>query len=191
MCFDHPGEAGAAPVSHVRRRLIGAGAAVFVGMAAPGAFAQARPQGQRRLALLNLHTGEQIEVVYWRNGVYLPQALERINWLLRDFREDAAVPMDRNLLDLLYRLRVEIDSGDHYEVISGYRTPKTNAMLRARSDGVAKRSLHMLGKAVDIRRPGVALTELRQAALGMANGGVGHYPKSRFLHIDTGRVRFW
>lgn len=191
MCLDPGSETSAAPVSRSRRRLLGAGAAVFFGMAAPGVFADVRPRGQRRLALSNLHTGEQIEVVYWRNGIYRPKALERIDWLLRDWRENATMPMDRNLLDLLFRLRVEVDAGDGYQVISGYRTPKTNAMLRARSSGVARRSLHMAGKAVDIRRPGVELAELRQAALAVARGGVGYYPESRFLHVDTGRVRFW
>ena len=146
---------------------------------------------ERKLSFLNLHTGERIHTVYWAEGQYLPEGLSAINKVLRDHRTGETYDIDRDLLDMLQLLNYKMTSQNEFHVISGYRSPATNAALNARSNGVAKRSLHMQGKAIDIRLPGHDLTNLRQAALSLQAGGVGYYPKSDFIHIDTGRVRQW
>lgn len=147
--------------------------------------------GARGLSLHNLHTGERETVDYWVDGAYQPEALARIDHLLRDFRTGEAHPMDRKLLDLLYVLRGAAESEREFEIISGYRSPKTNRMLNNKSAGVAKRSLHMQGKAVDVRLPGLNLKKLHREARGLRAGGVGFYPRSGFVHVDVGRVRYW
>lgn len=179
--------------SAARRRLLGAGAAALVGMALPSVASAGitRKQGKRSLAFYNLHTGESLETVYWRHGIYRPEALKAVNWILRDFRTGTTMPIDRDLLDLLHRLERSVAVAEPFRIISGYRSPKTNAMLRARSSGVAKRSLHMEGRAADIALAGVPLSDLRGAALALRAGGVGYYPRSGFVHVDTGRVRHW
>jgi uncharacterized protein YcbK (DUF882 family) len=121
----------------------------------------------------------------------LKESLREINHLLRDHRTGDTVQMDRELLDLLYSLQHKVESKKEFQVISGYRSPKTNAMLRSKSSGVAKKSLHMQGKAIDIRLPGTSLKNLRKAAVALKSGGVGYYPNSNFVHVDTGRVRYW
>jgi uncharacterized protein YcbK (DUF882 family) len=153
--------------------------------------AEARLIDRRRLSFENLHTGERLDTVYWANGVYQPDALHQINVVLRDFRNGQVYPMDRNLLDLLVRLQAQLHSTAPFQVISGYRSPETNAMLASYSDGVAAGSLHMSGMAIDIRLPGRSLRQVHQVALGMEAGGVGYYPRSDFVHVDTGRVRRW
>lgn len=175
-----------------RRRVLVAGLGLTAAAIAPGAAAHAlRPRGERRLALLNLHTNESLETVYWRNGVYRDRALTAVNHVLRDHRTGEVHPIERELLDLIVRLHRELGADAPYHVISGYRSPKTNAMLRNRSNGVASRSLHMDGRAIDIRLPGRRLAELRQTAISLRRGGVGYYPQSDFVHVDTGRVRTW
>lgn len=174
-----------------RRRFLGiAGAALFAGVALP---AEAAPllKRPRALAFDNLHTGERLSTVYWENGRYLPEAIGHINWLLRDFRTDQIHPMDPALLDLLAALHLRLDTRKPFAVISGYRSPETNAMLASLSDGVAQNSLHMQGMAIDIRVPGRHLRHVRAAALSLRRGGVGYYPHSDFVHVDTGRVRTW
>ncbi|MCG6969916.1 MAG: DUF882 domain-containing protein [Gammaproteobacteria bacterium] len=153
----------------------------------------AKPQTlpDRQLAFYHLHTGEKLSTTYWSEGEYIAQELQHLNYLLRDHRTGEVQAMDKNLLDLLYVLQQHVDKQGAYHIISGYRSPKTNAKLRQQSKGVAKRSLHMQGKAMDVRLPGVSLKHLRQAALQLKAGGVGYYPKSNFVHIDTGRPRFW
>lgn len=146
---------------------------------------------ERRLRLHNLHTGETLDTVYWAEGKYRPGELAAIDHLLRDHRSGEAVHMDRPLLDLLHTLKQQVGGERGFEIISGYRSPTSNAKLRSESSGVAKHSLHMEGRAVDIRLPGVKLKHLRQAALSLKSGGVGYYPKSNFVHVDTGRPRFW
>jgi len=158
---------------------------------APSAFASIARQSERRLTLRNLHTGEEARITYWAEGSYLKESLREINHLLRDHRTGDITQMDRELLDLLYSLQVKVENKREFQVISGYRSPKTNAMLRSKSNGVAKRSLHMQGKAIDIRLPGTSLKHLRKAAIALQSGGVGYYPKSNFIHVDTGRVRYW
>lgn len=145
----------------------------------------------RRLSFDNLHTGERLTAVYWADGGYLPDASQQINWLLRDFRANEVHPIDPKLLDLLYALMAVLPAQSPYEVISGYRSPTTNRMLAAASDGVAAHSLHMQGMAIDVRVPGVVLARLRDSAKSLRGGGVGYYPRSDFVHVDVGRVRYW
>jgi uncharacterized protein YcbK (DUF882 family) len=177
-----------------RRRALGFGlGAVALALASPlkGALAALPQSGARTLSLVSTHTNETITATYWRDGVYDKGALKDINYLLRDFRTGDVATIDPNLLDLLVELHRRAGSRKPFHVISGYRSPKTNALLASASDGVAKRSLHMDGKAIDIRLHDVALSDLRQTALGMKAGGVGYYRKSDFIHVDTGRVRQW
>jgi uncharacterized protein YcbK (DUF882 family) len=148
----------------------------------------------RRLSFFNTHTGEDLEALYCCDGEYVPHALDTINHILRDFRVNEVRPIDPRLLDLLHRLGEELGARTPYHVISGYRSPKTNAMLRAQggsTTGVASRSLHMVGKAIDVRVPGVDLARVRDTARRLRIGGVGYYPASDFVHVDVGRVRYW
>jgi uncharacterized protein YcbK (DUF882 family) len=147
----------------------------------------------RSLAFYHTHTGERLRVTYIENGAPVPEALDEISHFLRDFRTGDVHPIDPALLDVLYALRTRAGDRGTYEIISGYRSPRTNNMLRGRSSdsGVAKRSLHMEGKAIDVRLTGVRTSRLRQEALALHRGGVGYYPDSDFVHVDTGRVRQW
>jgi uncharacterized protein YcbK (DUF882 family) len=144
----------------------------------------------RTLALHNLHTGETLDSAYWVDGRYLPDGMRRFEWLLRDHRTDEVHPIDPGLLDLLAELRGRLHA-PRFEVISGYRSPATNAMLASLSDGVAQNSFHLQGKAIDIRVPGRPLRQLKAAATALRGGGVGYYPHSDFVHIDTGPLRHW
>jgi len=145
----------------------------------------------RALAFYHTHTGERLRVTYAANGSYLADALDEINHFLRDFRTGDVHPIDPQLLDILYELKQRAGGQGTFEIISAYRSPKTNEMLRSRSDGVAQRSLHMEGKAMDVRLVGARLDLLRDQALALEAGGVGYYPESEFIHVDTGRVRRW
>jgi uncharacterized protein YcbK (DUF882 family) len=146
---------------------------------------------ERKLAFYNTHTGESLEAVYWAAGKYQPEALTKINHILRDYRTEEVMSIDRELLDLLHVIAKKLDCSGAFHVISGYRSPKTNALLRKKSSGVAKNSLHLDGKAIDIRLPGRDLRSLWKAAFDLRAGGVGYYGKSKFIHLDTGRVRRW
>jgi len=145
----------------------------------------------RSLSFHNLHTSETLKTVYWEQGEYIPGALADINRLLRDHRTGDEHDIEPRLLDMMCDLRLRLETTEPLQIISGYRSPKTNAMLHANSDGVAERSLHMDGKAADIRIKGRSLANLRKAALAMKAGGVGYYPASDFVHVDVGRVRSW
>lgn len=149
--------------------------------------------GTRELAFYHTHTGKHLNIVYMRNGAYVPSALEEINRFLYDFRTGDRAQMDPELLDLMYDVRAALDSDGAYQVVSAYRSPKTNEMLRGRSQnsGVAKNSQHLLGKAIDVRLEGVRTARLRDTALAMKRGGVGFYEASDFVHMDTGRPRSW
>ena len=154
----------------------------------------AKAAPERVLSFFNPHTGERLSSAYCCGGAYQPDALERINFILRDFRVNEVKPIDPSLLDLLFELHGTLGSDQPFHIISGYRSAQTNAMLRARGgadSGVASGSLHVLGKAIDIRVPGIELDHLRVAARSLQLGGVGFYPSSNFVHVDTGRVRFW
>jgi len=162
-----------------------------------GAQASTRPHAHasalvpRGLAFANLHTGETLDLVYRERDAYLPDALASLDRLLRDHRTGEVHPIDPALFDLLFDVRAAVGRRGVFEVISGYRSPASNAALRSRSHGVARRSLHLVGRAIDVRLRGVATSELRRVALAMGRGGVGFYPGPDFVHLDTGRVRFW
>lgn len=179
-----------------RRRFVAAGiagtAAVAVGTLLPGAgFAAQELPATRSLAFRSLHTGEQVQAIYLRDGRLDAEGVRVLNHVLRDWRSGEVWDMDPQLFDLLFALRRRMDSSQPFELISGYRSPQTNATLAAASSGVAKRSLHMQGKATDIRLPERDLKALHEAALALQAGGVGLYSKSGFVHVDTGRVRHW
>jgi len=146
---------------------------------------------ERKLSFYHTHTQKTLEVTYAVGGVYVQSALEDINNFLADFRTGDVRVMDPELLDIMYDVRTSLGGNGTFEIISAYRSPKTNQMLRDAGKGVAKKSQHLLGKAIDIRLRNVASSELRDAALRMKRGGVGYYEKSNFVHIDTGRVRRW
>jgi uncharacterized protein YcbK (DUF882 family) len=177
-------------VSWHRRGLLKYGLGA-VGAAAFGAHRAAAAVGARSLAFTNLHTGESLQATYWEAGDYVPDALGALNHLMRDFRTGDVHPIAPDLYDLVYRLQGRLETRAPVQVISGYRSPATNAALHARSEGVASHSLHMLGQATDIRIAGVELSHLRDAALSLGSGGVGFYPQSQFVHVDVGRVRTW
>jgi len=156
------------------------------------AFASQGPSvSERRLGLNNLHTGEKLDQPYWIEGEYVPETLAEINRVLRDHRTDQVAAIDTGLLDLLHRVNAALGTSQPFQVISGYRSPASNQMLSSHSSGVAKRSLHMEGKAIDIRLPGIPLADLRRVGLMLRSGGVGYYPGSNFVHLDVGRVRTW
>jgi uncharacterized protein YcbK (DUF882 family) len=154
-------------------------------------LAAVTPAVERSLALYHTHTGERAEITYWRDGEYITQGLEAISQLFRDHRTKEQAEIDRGLLDTLYALSLSLCEPGEFEIISAYRSPKTNEMLRGKSGGVAKRSLHMQGRAIDIRVAGCKLKRLHEKAISLKAGGVGYYPKSNFIHVDTGRVRYW
>lgn len=174
-----------------RRRFLQMSAGAAAGLVIAPAHAGLERHGQRALSLHNLHTGEKVTRTYWADGEYLAEPLADIDRVLRDFRTGDVHPIDPRLLDTLHRLQQRVGTHKPFQIISGYRSPKTNAMLRANSGGVAKKSMHMQGRAIDVRLPGQDLAKLRKAALSLKAGGVGYYPRSNFLHLDTGRVRHW
>lgn len=151
----------------------------------------AQAASKRELRLLHTHTGEQLQQCYFRDGALVPEACQRLDHFLRDFRTGEAYTIDPGLFDLLYGLQQQVGHQGVIEIISGYRSPATNSRLRAASSGVAKRSLHMQGKALDIRLRDFDTARLRDAAVALQAGGVGYYAKSDFVHLDTGRVRHW
>jgi uncharacterized protein YcbK (DUF882 family) len=181
---------------NVSRRRALAGGAWVLGASAAGVFgARARAQDTceppRYLALRNLHTDERLEVEYHREGGYVPQALDALTMLLRDFRTGDTHPMDPALFDVLHDSAQRLGVEPKFGVISGYRSPATNAMLHEASSGVASHSLHLEGRAIDVRLSGVDTAALAGMGLALARGGVGYYRRSDFVHLDTGRVRSW
>jgi uncharacterized protein YcbK (DUF882 family) len=146
---------------------------------------------ERSLDFYNVHTGESLSTVYWIKGKYLPVALRDINYILRDHHSDQVKPIDPQLLDLLYTIDKIVGLRDSFHVLSAYRSPATNAMLRLYYSGVAEHSMHMEGKAIDVRFFGSDLQMVRRLATDLQWGGVGYYPWSGFVHLDTGPVRYW
>jgi uncharacterized protein YcbK (DUF882 family) len=143
------------------------------------------------LKFYHTHTGNKFQIEYFSNGEYGPDSLQDLNVFLADFRNNTRIDMDPKLLDILYSIQQKTGSKGTFEVISAYRSPETNEMLRSRSNGVARNSQHVLGKAIDVRLTDVDTKSLREVALALQAGGVGYYHKSDFVHIDTGRVRHW
>lgn len=175
-----------------RRRFLLHSAGLAAGLLPMSRSALAGAPGARALSLAHTHTGERLEIVYAVGVSYLPHALAALNRFLRDHYSGDVGTIDPALFDQLYRVQQMVASTRPFEVISGFRCEATNRTLRAtRGGGVATRSLHMEGRAIDIRVSGVALTDLRDAAVSLRAGGVGFYPGSQFVHIDTGRVRRW
>ena len=195
------------PKTFSRRRLLMSGGALAGATAAfgllprafAGAGAEAEPGGEtgpgaagvRRLTLKNLHTPEVLDVVYRRGDQYVPEALAQVEVILRDYRTGDRHPIDPHLLDILYEAAQSIGVDPVFSVISGYRSPQTNGMLHERSAGVASHSLHMEGRAIDVRLTHVNCADLAGKALEMKRGGVGYYRQSDFVHLDTGRFRTW
>lgn len=174
-----------------RRTFIALAFAALAIMASIASPDRVRAADARQLSFYHTHTRLSLDVVYYANGEYVDSALDDINRFLKDFRTGEMAEMNPQLLDLLHDVRNELGSEEAYEVISAYRSPKTNEMLRATTTGVAKRSQHLEGNAIDVRLRGVRTTNLRDAALRMERGGVGFYPRSDFVHIDMGPVRQW
>jgi uncharacterized protein YcbK (DUF882 family) len=146
---------------------------------------------ERKLSFYHTHTAKSLDVVYARGGEYIDSGLNEIELFLSDFRTGDRRTIDPSLLDLIYELRESLGSNGTFEVISAYRSPQTNEMLRRSSSGVAANSQHTVGKAIDVRLRGVELVRFRDAAIAMQRGGVGYYEESNFVHVDTGRVRRW
>lgn len=145
----------------------------------------------RRIKLFHTHTKEKLDIVYFSGGNYLPDALHDLRKFFRDHRTDETFPMDPALFDIVHSISLLCPSRSCFQIVSGYRSPATNAMLHKKSRRVAKRSLHMIGKAIDLRVPEISTKTLRNIAVSLKQGGVGYYRKSNFVHIDTGRVRTW
>jgi len=145
----------------------------------------------RSLYLHNAHTGEREKVIFWSDGHYLESGLNQVNWLMRDFRTGEVKAIDPRLLNVLYLLKQRVDTKQPVLVLSGFRSKKTNDMLRKTTEGVARRSFHMAGRAIDIRISQVRSVNIQRAALQIGGGGVGYYPSSNFVHLDTGPVRTW
>jgi uncharacterized protein YcbK (DUF882 family) len=154
-------------------------------------FQIASASTRREISMVNTHTSERVKLCYYRDGKFIREACQRLNYLLRDFRSGDVHPIDPRLYDLVHAIQTEVGHRGQVEIISGYRSPATNTKLRNASSGVAKHSLHMQGQALDIRLDGVDTAKVRDAALALRAGGVGYYQKSDFVHVDTGRVRHW
>jgi uncharacterized protein YcbK (DUF882 family) len=182
-----------------RRDILKAGLAGFLGTLPLTFFAPAAKangfspprDGTYEISFRNEHTGEGFSGTYRVGGKYLPEAFEQINVVLRDFRTGDIFPIDPRVMDIIYTVHKRTGSRQPFEVLSGYRSPKTNAMLCRTTAGVARNSLHLTGQAIDVRLPDVPLTRLHNTAMGLRAGGVGYYPNSNFVHMDTGEVRHW
>jgi len=181
---------GAAFPSVGRRRVLCAGSSLMF-LTALGGIARAAPRAERRLSLYNPHTDERFNDVYWCDGAYVAASRKRIEWLMRDFHRDAVAPIDAELLNLLNRLTATLETERSIDILSGFRTAATNRLLRTEGRHAAAHSEHVLGKAADIRIPGVRLKQLRRAALSLDAGGVGTYWRDDFIHVDVGPVRQW
>ncbi len=184
----------ASPIARRDFLRLGTAAAAAASMFAPAeALALPNPRAvPRHLAFLNLHTGEHLNADYWVKGRYRPDALHAVNHLFRDHRTGAVHRIDPRLLDVVYALKKLVNAHAPFHIVSGYRSPQSNAMLIENDHyGVAQHSYHMKGMAVDLRLPGYSLARLHKAALSLRAGGVGYYPESDFIHVDVGPLRRW
>ena len=180
------------PVQPGRRRFllaVGGVCGTVASLAATPAWAAVR--APRCVSFVHTHTGETLRAVYYQDGCYVAECLAQVNHLLRDFRTGDVHTIDPALLDVLFDLQARADCDGSFEVISGYRSPLTNAMLHRRSEGVAVHSMHLEGRAIDIRLGGYPTLKLASHARALGRGGVGYYASSDFVHVDTGRVRYW
>lgn len=180
-------------MSWSRRRLLAA-AGMIAGASAAAILrgvAAEKGDGSRRIVLENLHMPESLDIAYRRGDDYVPDAMASIQVLLRDYRTGAKHPIDPHLMDYLNEVAQRLGVEPVFTVISGYRSPQTNEMLHERSSGVSSHSLHIEGRAIDVRLAGIDCAQLAQEALSMKRGGVGYYKKSDFVHLDTGRFRTW
>lgn len=181
-------------MSHCSRRdflTIGTGFLVTCMLPTAGWSALSPDSHRRTLSFFNTHTGERLSTCFFKDGAYCPDAMQRINHILRDHRTGEIEAMDPRLIGLLFSVKHQLGCDAPFHIVSGYRSPQTNARLRKRSKGVAKFSYHMLGRAIDVRLPACDTRKLRQACLGFKSGGVGYYPRSDFVHLDTGTFRTW
>lgn len=179
-----------------RRQFIKHTGLISLGMGSAPLFAANSPlilptTEARSLNLKNLHTGEKVKTTYWEKGEYLVDGLAEIYFLMRDHRANQVAAMDLTLLDELHRIQQTLEVEKEIYLVSGYRSPETNQKLRRNSEGVAKHSFHMQGRALDFRIPGVSNSYLHKATLAVSDGGVGYYRQSGFIHLDTGRQRSW
>jgi len=172
-----------------RRQFLKIGICAAVSLGIPQLASASIPV--KSLSFYHLHTGEKLKVAYAEYGQYIPSAMQELNHFLRDWRTGDTHHIDPKLLDQLYTLQQRMETHTPFDVICGYRSPKTNQMLHEQTEGVATHSLHLEGRAIDVRLPGKDLSRLHRAALSMQAGGVGYYPSSDFIHIDTGRLRHW
>ena len=145
----------------------------------------------KNLSFEHHHTGETLSLTYAERGRYIDGALAEVNYFMRDYHNDVVHPIDPALLDQLYDVKLLLGANKPFHIVSGYRSPETNASLRRHQRGVARNSLHMDGKAVDVRMEGVSARAIREAALTLQIGGVGYYPRANFVHLDTGDIRVW
>lgn len=174
-----------------RRRLLQIGAVVPLSLSILPRRVWASEAPERSISFYNLHTGESLKTTFWADGGYVSEGLREIDHVLRDFRTGDVTAMDPGLFDLLHALSERLGTQSTFQVISGYRSPATNAMLHEHSSGVASNSFHIRGKAIDIRLPDRDLADIQRAALSLRAGGVGYYPRSDFVHVDTGPIRHW
>lgn len=178
-----------------RRALLGAFAGITAVTAAPayaGVFGYLKGAGNiRSIHLRSSRTGESVNTIYWIDGKYIKPALKEINWLMRDWRENKAVNMDRRTIDVIAAAHSRLNTSEPVLMLSGYRSPRTNAMLRSKSRGVAKDSYHMKGMATDMRVPSRSVSQIAKAAMASRTGGVGKYYRSNFVHVDSGPIRTW
>jgi uncharacterized protein YcbK (DUF882 family) len=176
-----------------RRTALRAGFGLIAAAAMPvPAFAKALiNHPSRELAFVNLHTGEKLKAEYVHNGAYVPSAIRAISYLMRDHHNNKVHQIDPHLIDVAHMLHGRVGSKGPIDIVCGYRSPETNAMMHEISAGVAVHSMHIQGKAMDIRIPGTRLGSMRKSALALGLGGVGYYPEDDFLHIDTGPKRHW
>ncbi|QHM70490.1 YcbK family protein [Mixta intestinalis] len=177
--------------SQRRKLLVFGGAAAGLALLPDSAFASVSTSRPRILTLNNLHTGETLKTEFFNGKNYDQEELARLNYFFRDYRANKIKSIDPKLFDQLYRLQAMLENRKPVQLISGYRSLATNNMLREKGGGVAKHSYHTLGQAMDFHIEGISLSNIRKAALKMRAGGVGYYPRSNFVHIDTGPVRTW
>lgn len=176
----------------LKASIVAMGTGLVSTMTTPAMAAMRMPtMGSYKVSFRNAHTGESFNGVYRVGNKYLPDAFSQINHVLRDFRTGEEYPIDPRSIDIVFMLQNKTGTKTQFEVLSGYRSPKTNSMLRNASSGVAKNSLHMVGQAIDLRLEGYSTKKLRDVAIDLRAGGVGYYPRSDFVHVDSGKVRHW